>query len=178
MIFVSLYLLAIVLANLSVAYFGTHAVIVNAFLFIGLDLTVRDELHERWNNNYLFPKMTALVLSGSLLSYFLNNAVAQIAMASFVAFVCAGVVDTILYQVLKNKTQIKRVNMSNVGSSLTDSILFPTIAFGSLMPALIVGQFLAKIIGGFVWYIVIKRLRNSFNTKILRKDKIRDSKTY
>jgi len=48
MILVSLYLVAIVAANLSVAYFGASASIFNAFLFIGLDLTTRDLLHEQW----------------------------------------------------------------------------------------------------------------------------------
>lgn len=37
MILIALYLAAIVLANLSVAYFGPAVSIVNSFLFIGLD---------------------------------------------------------------------------------------------------------------------------------------------
>lgn len=46
MLYVIMYLVAIVLANLTVAAFGPRMVIVNAFLFIGLDLTARDRLHD------------------------------------------------------------------------------------------------------------------------------------
>ena len=42
---VGLYLVAIIAANLLVAKFGPAISIVNAFLFIGLDLTARDKLH-------------------------------------------------------------------------------------------------------------------------------------
>ena len=48
-----LYLVAIILANLSVAHFGPSVAVVNAFLFIGLDLTARDALHERWHGRHL-----------------------------------------------------------------------------------------------------------------------------
>jgi hypothetical protein len=48
-----LYLAAIVAANLSVAHFGPSVAVLNAFLFIGLDLTTRDALHERWRGRNL-----------------------------------------------------------------------------------------------------------------------------
>lgn len=53
MFYVLVYLIAIVAANLSVAYFGPQATIVNAFLLIGLDLSTRDKLHELWRNDRL-----------------------------------------------------------------------------------------------------------------------------
>jgi hypothetical protein len=64
MIYVAIYLAAIVVANLSVAALGPQAVIVNAFLLIGLDLTLRDKLHDRWNNDQLALRMGALILAG------------------------------------------------------------------------------------------------------------------
>ena len=63
--YVALYLVAIVLANLSVAAFGPSVVVFNAFLFIGLDLTARDQLHEAWRNDNLLPKMAALIATSS-----------------------------------------------------------------------------------------------------------------
>lgn len=56
MFYIMLYLVAIVLANLSVAQFGPSVTILNAFLFIGLDLTARDKLHEVWRGNRLVLK--------------------------------------------------------------------------------------------------------------------------
>jgi queuosine precursor transporter len=61
------YLLAVVAANLAVAHFGPASTPLVAFALIGLDVTARDALHERWRRRGLFPKMLALV-AGSLLS--------------------------------------------------------------------------------------------------------------
>jgi hypothetical protein len=36
--------------------------------------------------------------------------------------------------------------------------LFPTIAFGVLMPEIIALQFAAKVVGGVVWSFIIKKL--------------------
>ena len=90
MIYVIMYLAAIVAANLTVAYFGPAISILNAFLFIGLDLTARDALHEQWNGRHLVRNMALLIASGSLLSWFLNHDAGQIALASFLAFVAAA----------------------------------------------------------------------------------------
>jgi hypothetical protein len=156
MLYVILYLVAIVLANLTVAAFGPRMVIVNAFLFIGLDLTARDRLHDAWKENRLLPRMTALIAAGSILSWLLNRNAAQIALASFVAFAAAAVVDTIIYQLLGKYPRWLRINGSNVPSALVDSIIFPTLAFGAFLWPIVLGQFLAKTVGGFVWSLVFR----------------------
>jgi len=151
-----MYLIAIVLANLSTTYFGACASIVNSFLFIGLDLTARDKLHEVWHKNGLVLKMTVLIATGSLISFIINSNSGMIAIASFVAFMLAAVVDTITYQFLYKHVYLIKVNGSNVLSALTDSMVFPTIAFGGFMPLVTLGQFAAKVLGGFVWSILLK----------------------
>jgi uncharacterized PurR-regulated membrane protein YhhQ (DUF165 family) len=156
-VYVFLYLITIVAANLSVAYFGPLSTIVNAFLFVGLDLTLRDALHEQWENRNLWLKMGALLVAGSALSWFLNRDAGRIALASMAAFAAAGVADAILFQVLHHRSRFQRVNGSNLLSSLVDSLVFPTIAFGALMPTIVVGQFAAKLLGGFIWSLVLNR---------------------
>jgi hypothetical protein len=151
-----LYLTAIVLANLSVAKFGPSVTIVNAFLFIGLDLTSRDALHEAWHGRGLVWKMALLIAAGSLLSWALNRNAGQIALASFVAFACAATVDTITYQILHKRAWMVKVNGSNLFSAATDSLVFPTLAFGSFMPLVVLGQFAAKVLGGFVWSLILR----------------------
>ncbi len=49
------YLVAIVLANMSIALFGSSMVIVNAFMLIGLDLVARDSLHDAWRGPGKWP---------------------------------------------------------------------------------------------------------------------------
>jgi len=153
--YVFLYLVAIVLANITTAIFGASWSIVNAFLFIGLDLTCRDKLHEHWKNDNLFWNMLILILSGSLMSYLLNSSAGIIAIASFTAFLLANIVDVFIYQKLINKSKLIKINGSNVGSAIVDSLVFPTIAFGGILWTITLGQFLAKVLGGYIWSLVI-----------------------
>ncbi|VAW32598.1 Putative preQ0 transporter YhhQ [hydrothermal vent metagenome] len=159
MIYIILYLVAIVLANLSVAYFADSfqsIIIINAFLFIGLDLTARDQLHEAWRGNSLLPKMTALIAAGSLLSWLLNRNAGPIALASFTAFAAAAIVDALVYHQLGRYPRWLRINGSNVPSAFVDSLIFPTLAFGSFLWPIVLGQFLAKTLGGFVWSLIFR----------------------
>lgn len=158
MLYVILYLAAIVLANLSVAAFGPTVVIVNAFLFIGLDLTARDHLHDTWRGNKLLPKMAALIAAGSILSWLLNRAAGQVALASFVAFAAAATIDAIVYHFLGKYPRWLRINGSNLPSALVDSLIFPTLAFGSFLWPIVLGQFAAKSLGGFVWSLFFRWL--------------------
>jgi queuosine precursor transporter len=158
MIYILMYLLAAVLANLSTAFFGAYASILNAFLFIGLDLTARDKLHDAWQGKYLWWKMFALIAVGSGISYLLNKDAGSIALASLAAFGVAGLVDAIVYQYLHDKPWMVKVNGSNIFSALADSLVFPTIAFGGFLPLIVLGQFAAKVSGGFIWSWIISKV--------------------
>jgi len=142
-----------VCANLLVSYFGPWFSIINAFLLIGLDLSLRDKIHEVWEGKWL--PMGCLIATASVISYLLNPASGIIAFASFVAFAVSMLVDTIVYQRLINKSWIVKSNGSNVASSAVDSVLFPTIAFNSLLPEIVLMQFLAKVFGGAIWVYLI-----------------------
>lgn len=155
MVYVLLYLAAIVGANLSSTYFGPSASIVNAFLLIGLDLTTRDKLHEAWQGRGLLIKMAGLILVGAAISWVLNRKSAPIALASTLAFSLAAITDGLIYQWLRAKPHMIKINASNLGSALVDSLVFPTVAFGALLPGIVAGQFLAKLAGGFVWALLI-----------------------
>jgi len=155
--FVILYLVAIILSNLTVTLFGPTVAVLNAFLFIGLDLTARDNLHEAWQGKGLFWKMTLLIVAGSVLSYLLNHASGQIAFASFVAFSATGLVDSIIFHLLRKKPRLIRVNGSNIPSAVVDSLLFTILAFNlPIMWNIVLGQMAAKILGGFCWSFILK----------------------
>ena len=155
---IALYLIAIVAANLSVAAFGPGVAVVNAFVFIGLDITARDSLHERWHGRYLWRNMAALILSGSVLSALLNWNAAGIALASCIAFAGAGVADTLVYAALGERSRLLRINGSNVVSAAVDSLLFPALAWGfPLLWGVVLGQFAAKVLGGALWAWVLNR---------------------
>lgn len=164
---IAIYLIAIIIANLIVAHWGTIAVLPVGFMLIGLDLTSRDYLHELWKR-HLWLKMASLIAVGSILSWLLNKDAGQIALASFIAFASAGIVDTITYAILGKRVFLVRVNGSNVFSAFTDSALFLTIAFGAFMPALVFAQFGVKVCGGFMWSLLLKRFREKGNAVLSR----------
>jgi hypothetical protein len=158
-ILVSLYLAAIVAANLSLAYFGPVSAPINAFLFIGLDLTTRDALHDRWQGRRLPAYMTALVVAGSLLSWMLNRDAGRIALASALSFGIAFTADALVYQRARRRPWLQRVNASNLTAAALDSLVFPLIAFGGLNWRLTGALFVAKVAGGFLWSLLLARFR-------------------
>ncbi|NIV38564.1 MAG: VUT family protein, partial [Anaerolineae bacterium] len=90
-----------------------------------------------------------LIGAGSVLSWVLNRDAGQIAMASFVAFACAGVADAIVYHLLGDRARMLKINGSNVVSAGVDSFVFPALAFGfPLLWGVMLGQFAAKVGGG------------------------------
>jgi len=154
-VIVGLYLAAIVAANLTIAAFGPAWSIVNAFLFIGFDITARDRLHQSWEGRDLWPRMALLIAAGGAISWLVNRDAAQIAVASTVAFTVAAALDALVYALLKGRPWFARVQASNVVSSAADSLIFPTLAFGSFLPLIVLGQFAAKVGGGFMWSLIL-----------------------
>ena len=153
---IAAYAVAMTLANLSVAAFGPSVTPINAFVLIGLDLALRDWLHVRLKA----LQMGGLIAATGLLTYALNPAAGMIAIASAVAFTGAAVVDWSVFAKLRGSWMF-RANGSNVAGAAVDSILFPTIAFGALLPHIVVAQFVAKVAGGAVWSWLLSKLRVS-----------------
>jgi uncharacterized PurR-regulated membrane protein YhhQ (DUF165 family) len=150
------YAVAMVAANLLVATFGPAISPINAFILIGLDLTLRDWLHVRLKT----WQMGGLILGTGALTYLLNPAAGMIAVASAVSFLVAALVDWAIF-VKTTGSWIKRANVSNTAGAAVDSLLFPTIAFGALMPEIVALQFVAKVSGGAIWsYVLEKKLKH------------------
>lgn len=158
------YLGAIIVANLISAHYGPSASIYNAFFLIGLTLTTRDRLHDAWKGNRV-RNMALLIASGSALSYVASKTihgsappelVAKIALASCVAFAAAETVDALAYHTLRDRPWLERSNTSNIASAAFDSVVFVSIAFGFTWP-IIFGQLCAKVAGGYVWSLVLRR---------------------
>jgi hypothetical protein len=153
-IYAIIYIAALVAANLLVAMIGPWFSVINSFVLIGLDLTLRDKLHDKWDGNPI--KISGLIVVAGVISYLLNPASGQIAIASVIAFTLSMVADSFVYQKLKNQPWEKRATGSNLAGAAVDSLVFPTIAFGGLMIEIVTMQFVSKIVGGFVWTKLIK----------------------
>lgn len=149
---IAIYAAAMTAANLLIVAFGPWISPINSFLFIGLDLALRDWLHVRlraW-------QMLALIAASGALTYLLNPAASKIAIASAVAFTLAAAVDWSVFSVVRG-SWMKRSNVSNIAGAAVDSVTFPTLAFGVFMPHIVAMQFAAKVCGGAVWSWVFAR---------------------
>lgn len=147
------YLAAIVAANLSIVVFGPAVAPLNAFVFIGLDLTLRDSIHDRFEHRGLAWRMVLLIATGGLLSWIVNRDAGVIALASTVAFMAAAGADAIAYALLHDRPFLVRANGSNVVSSAVDSAVFPLVAGFGL--GLFLPLFAAKAAGGFLWSLIL-----------------------
>lgn len=152
-----IYVAAMLTANLIVWWLGPWISPINSFVLIGLDLTMRDILHERISR----IEMVGIIAIGGAITWLANPAASQIAIASAVAFTVAALADWATYAWLHSRPWLLRSNGSNVVGAAVDSILFPTIAFGVLLPAIIALQFLAKIGGGFIWSLILPTPRHA-----------------
>jgi len=158
-IYAVVYIAALVAANLLVAWLGPWFSLINAFVLIGLDLSLRDKLHDLWDGENLPMKMGGLIATASIVSYAINPATGMIAFASLAAFSLSMVADAVAYQYLKGKDWMIRVNGSNMAGALVDSVVFPTIAFGGLMLEIVALQFIAKVGGGYIWSKVLVKFK-------------------
>lgn len=148
------YAVSMTIANLLVVQFGPAITPLNAFFLIGLDLTLRDWLHVRvrpW-------QMGALILFAGLLTWLLNPAAQNIAIASAVAFGVSALVDWLVFY-RASGSWAARSFKSNVAGAAVDSLIFPTLAFGALMPVIVLAQFAAKVAGGAVWAFLLTRFK-------------------
>ena len=147
-----IYAAAMTMANLSVATWGPWVSPINAFVLIGLDLALRDWLHVRLRA----LQMGALIACTGLLTYALNPTAGMIAVASSVAFTAAALVDWATFARLRG-SWLYRANGSNVAGAAVDSLIFPTLAFGVLMPHIVALQFVAKVAGVAMWGALLNR---------------------
>lgn len=146
-----IYIFAISCSNLLAAHFGAWVTPITAFIFIGLELVVRDLLHHKLTK----LQMVLVIFVAGVTSFLINHNALMIAVGSFAAVVLSCAVDYAVYSKTIG-TWFKKSNTSNFFSSLVDSLVFPLIAFGAFMPLIILGQWAAKFFGGFLWSLIIK----------------------
>lgn len=139
-----IYAAAITAANLSVATFGPVVVPFNAFVLIGMDLALRNWLALRLKA----PAMLALIAASAGLSWALNPASGQIALASFLAFSASAVADWLTFRTLAGQWLRRCLGGVAVGAAV-DSLVFPLAA--GLPLAIAPAMFVAKVAGGALW---------------------------
>lgn len=149
---VLIYLFTIVFANVTTSLSPTM-VYVNALLFIGLDMTLKD----KFQISLPWYKILGIIFLGSLVTYVINRDFLPIAIASTSAFIAAFTVDYIVFSLIKNNIWY-RVMISNVFGSFVDSYVFLALAPFPFSWYSVISLTLLKIIGGALsGYVLIKK---------------------
>lgn len=155
------YIATIAAANLLVAHYGPGVVIINAFALIGLDLALRDYLHDELRSRW---HMAGIIGVAGAVSFAANPAAGRIAVASTVAFLLAALADWSAYTAAERYPWLIRSNASNIIGAAVDSVAFPALAFGGLLWPLVIGQFVAKTLGGAAWSLLIAGVRRCYSS--------------
>jgi uncharacterized PurR-regulated membrane protein YhhQ (DUF165 family) len=153
MIAALVYLAAIIGTNVAFSVYGP---VLLTFVLAGLALVARDFVHE-----YLGRlKAAGLVLVGAGISALL--AAPAVALASAAAFLLAELLDLVVYDYLRRRTPVTAVAVSGIVGSIVDSIVFLSIAFGSLtfLGAQLTGKIGATLGAALVLFVLTEvRLR-------------------
>ncbi len=108
----------------------------SAVLLAGLALVLRDGVHHFLGTRWAFYS----IIAGTILSGFVSEP--NLVIASAVAFLFSETADLIVYTPLRKRFPAWAIVASGFAGSVVDSMLFLTLAFGSL--DYIVGQVLGK----------------------------------
>jgi uncharacterized PurR-regulated membrane protein YhhQ (DUF165 family) len=134
------YILVIVLANWAIQQFGLVPVGFGLMApagvyFAGLAFTLRDLVQEQLGRKWT----VGAILAGAAISGILSL---EFAMASGIAFLVSELADFAVYTPLRLKNWLFAVGLSNTVGLVADSVLFLSLAFGSLeyLPGQIVGK--------------------------------------
>lgn len=151
---IACYLASAIVANMLAWRFGQLALVWTAAMLIPFDFLARDVLHRRWElEGAVRARMLCLVVLGSVVTWILNPAAGSVALASGMAFATSSSIDALLFALVRGSL-FKRAMLSNVIGSITDSIVFPAVAFGVVDFCLSASQVVLKLVGGLVWLYI------------------------
>lgn len=162
-----LYIIMFIVANFLVLKFGKIGIFIASSVFIPFDFVIRCYFQEKWNGRQLIFKMGGLILIASIISFLMNYQVKNIAIASFFSFLISQTMAAFIYQNLKQKSYLIKVNGSDFIAIITDSIIFQWIAFNIVLFEITATQVLIKTIGGIFWYFILfkyLKIQEKWNT--------------
>jgi uncharacterized PurR-regulated membrane protein YhhQ (DUF165 family) len=151
---ISIYLMAFILANYMVIWYGPTGLIFTALFLVPFDFVMRCVFHETMKGVKLFLFMAFLVTMASVVTYYINQESYNIAMGSVAGFSCAQLLAGIFYQIFIKKSYFIKVNGSDFVGIIVDSIVFQLVAFSTIDTTITISQIVMKVLGGLFWYWV------------------------
>lgn len=157
-VFVLLYLTALVISNLVVKHYGAPGLYFASSVLIPFDFICRCIFHETWKGKQLVINLLILTVVSGIITIAINIEAVNIATASFFGIIAVQISAGITYQILKKTKYLYKVNISDIVAVIFDSLTFQLIAFSVINWQVTSLQMLIKIIGGLIWYIIIFKI--------------------
>lgn len=145
---IAIFLALIIATNVG---FGQYGPVPAVFALVGLTMVARDFVSERYN----WLVVAGLIVLGAGISALL--AAPAIALASVVAFVVAETLDFAVFVAVRRRLGLAvGVALSGIVGSVVDSLIFLSIAFGSLafFQAQVTGKLIATIVAAAIIALV------------------------
>lgn len=153
-VMIVLFVLLYVAANLSVAYFGVWSTPINALVIISADMVIRDKIQHNFGFWY---SMLACFVAG-IATVIIDPSAGMIAVASVSSVILAGTGSAITFKLKRGDFYSKSIPANTVSAAI-DSIVFPMIAFGSVMIDVSLAQFAAKTVGAFIIIAIMRKFK-------------------
>lgn len=149
---ISVYVTMFLIANVLVSVFGPAITPINALFLIAGDMVLRDRI--QYESGVAWS-ISACVIAG-LATIAIAPGSEMIAVASALSVMLAGSASALAFK-LKSGGFFSKAMPANISAAAVDSLAFPLIAFGSIMPGVTLAQFAAKTIGATIILMIIKR---------------------
>lgn len=125
----------------------------SAVLLAGFALVLRDAVQTLLGNRWTI----VAIVAGAVISAWLAEP--QIVIGSTAAFFFSELADFAVYTPMRRRYPSSAVILSGLAGSVVDSMIFLTLAFGSLefLPGQVLGKFWMSLLGGAVLYVWRRR---------------------
>ena len=152
----SAYVAIFTIVNLIVYYCGAWVIPITTSVCVAANMMLRDRV---FCGKGL--KFSAAAAAAGLCTFAINHGALTVAIASFTAVVVGAFVAGWAFKLLKNKVAIEKARpIANTCSAVTDSILYPTIAFMAFLPFVSVEMFASKFLSVLFYTFIINKFFN------------------
>ena len=153
----SAYVAIFTIVNLIVYYCGAWVIPITTSVCVAANMMLRDRVF--CGKGLKFS--AAIAAAAGLCTFAINHGALTVAIASFTAVVVGAFVAGGAFKLLKNKVAIEKARpIANTCSAVTDSILYPTIAFMTFLPLVSVEMFASKFLSVLFYTFIINKFFN------------------
>lgn len=142
---VTLYLIALVMANLLITHYGQLALLVTSVTLIPFDYAVRVRLQELWIGAQLWVRVSFLIGAGSILTVLTVPGSGRVALASVTAFAGGVLVGVWSYTYARLYCSLELTRLISLAwMAAADSVLFSYLAFDDVDGWVLISQVIMK----------------------------------